>query len=366
MPREGEDKEQQDLEDLSVPDWTLTRGALYQWLLAERHDQDHEIEKDVSRTFADGSLGLAAARLWGAAWLKDTLGLVSGVGVAAEEGEDAEDGEAKKREAGHISAAAGGANDEQPATVAGGTSTAEQKLFNVLHAAAVAQPEVGYCQGMNYLGSLLLLCLGGDEEGTLTILLSLLVSPRYDLASLYRPGLARPALCFDQLAHLVEERLPLLAARFQHAECDPSMFAADWFINIFSQCDRVPLRQVLSIWDHFLGLQRGWPVIFQASLTILGAAERAVLDTEDLHAGAGSSSSSPSIFSPARDPALNLSILLPAIVEAANSIDGIERFRQLSEWPVPQRYLVSTADLERLERRFRREHEREFSRFSPS
>lgn len=54
------------------------------------------------------------------------------------------------------------------------TEDGRSALRRVLLAYSVHEPGVGYCQGMNYLVALLLLCMRQHEEGAFWVLASLI------------------------------------------------------------------------------------------------------------------------------------------------------------------------------------------------
>ena len=72
-------------------------------------------------------------------------------------------------------------------------------------------------------------------------------------------------MLFYQLDELLNERMPNIAALFRDSEIETSsMYASDWVLNLFTSCDRLPLRVVLGVWDHFV--LRGWSVLFSVSV----------------------------------------------------------------------------------------------------
>lgn len=65
----------------------------------------------------------------------------------------------------------------------------ENSLYNVLTAYAKHNPEVGYCQGMNYLVGLILIGVNYDEVTAFMILERLM--GKYELSSLYGKELSK-------------------------------------------------------------------------------------------------------------------------------------------------------------------------------
>ncbi len=66
------------------------------------------------------------------------------------------------------------------------TPEGQEEMHRVLLAIAYAVPEVGYCQGMNFVASTLIASLGNDEELAFWIFMHLLITR--DMKSLYLPG----------------------------------------------------------------------------------------------------------------------------------------------------------------------------------
>lgn len=65
----------------------------------------------------------------------------------------------------------------------------ENSLYNVLAAYARHAPEVGYCQGMNYLVGLILIGVNFDEVTAFVVLEQLM--GKYELNSLYGGKLSK-------------------------------------------------------------------------------------------------------------------------------------------------------------------------------
>ncbi len=116
-------------------------------------------------------------------------------------------------------------------------------LLRVLRALANANPKVGYCQGLNYVGGLLLLATR-DEEATFWLLKALTerILPEY-----YAP--AMPGLLVDMrvLAVMVRQEAPRVAAHIDRLGLPWALIASKWFICLYA--DVLPVETVLRIWD---------------------------------------------------------------------------------------------------------------------
>jgi hypothetical protein len=65
------------------------------------------------------------------------------------------------------------------------TAEGQEELKRVLQGIAYALPDVGYCQGMNFIASTIISALNNDEELAFWIFMNLLVTT--DMKSLYLP-----------------------------------------------------------------------------------------------------------------------------------------------------------------------------------
>jgi hypothetical protein len=149
----------------------------------------------------------------------------------------------------------------------------QRRLRNVLLAYSTLNEEVGYCQGMNYLVSLLLSNVDWDEEEAFWLLV--LLMEQYEMLHIYRPGMQHLELRFHQFEMLLETNMPTLAKHLDHHGLHPSMFASGWFITLFSNFNTLSPPVVAHILDIFF--MDGWKVIFRVALAIMGRLEESLL-----------------------------------------------------------------------------------------
>ncbi len=81
-------------------------------------------------------------------------------------------------------------------------------MRHVLEAIAYSIPEVGYCQGMNFIASTLISSVGNDEELAFWIFMHLLITR--DMKALYLPGVPELHLKNFQMAQLIKFHMPKL------------------------------------------------------------------------------------------------------------------------------------------------------------
>ncbi|KAL5974435.1 hypothetical protein ACLOJK_031100 [Asimina triloba] len=132
----------------------------------------------------------------------------------------------------------------------------QRSLYNVLKAYSVFDRNVGYVQGMGFLAGLLLLYM--SEEDAFWLLVALLKGAIHEPME----GLYQYLSMFEQL---VKEHLPKLGDHFTEETINPSMYASQWFITVFSYSFPFPLA--LRIWDVFL--YEGVIIVFQVGLALL-------------------------------------------------------------------------------------------------
>lgn len=140
----------------------------------------------------------------------------------------------------------------------------QRSLYNVLKAYSVFDREVGYVQGMGFLAGLLLLYM--SEEDAFWLLVALLKGAVHaPMEGLYLAGLPLVQQYLFQFERLVREHLPKLGEHFTQEMINPSMYASQWFITVFSYS--FPFHLALRIWDVFL--YEGVKIVFKVGLALL-------------------------------------------------------------------------------------------------
>ena len=89
------------------------------------------------------------------------------------------------------------------------TAGRQGQLRRILLAYAARNKRVRYCQGMNFVGRLLLDAGGGDEHAAFEMLC--VVVERCGMAGVWSPGMRALAVRFYQLDRLLARHLPVLA-----------------------------------------------------------------------------------------------------------------------------------------------------------
>ncbi|XWS46427.1 hypothetical protein CRYUN_Cryun14cG0065700 [Craigia yunnanensis] len=139
----------------------------------------------------------------------------------------------------------------------------QRSLYNVLKAYSVFDRDVGYVQ-VCLISGLLLLYM--SEEDAFWLLIALLKGAVHaPMEGLYQVGLPLVQQYLFQSEHLVREHLPKLGEHFSQEMINPSMYASQWFITVFSYSFPFPLA--LRIWDVFL--YEGVKIVFKVGLALL-------------------------------------------------------------------------------------------------
>jgi len=156
----------------------------------------------------------------------------------------------------------------------------QQSLRRILLAYSNMSPDVGYCQGMNYIaGFLLLVAQNGDfraspspeiEEETFWMLHALMDS---GLSGFYQrsfPLLRRYLAAFDDL---VAQTMPELQSHFQKENVQHGVYLHQWCLTLF--INSVPLPMVLTFWDAIIccGLEELLPI----AVSLLGILSQTLL-----------------------------------------------------------------------------------------
>ncbi|GAX14515.1 hypothetical protein FisN_11Hh022 [Fistulifera solaris] len=195
------------------------------------------------------------------------------------------------------------------------------KLRFVLHALAASHPDVGYCQGMDYVVAHLLRILQETIRwkaavGTLPEIIesapqssgmdglsqealseqyckidqTLVVEETlfhvmesffgtYNLRHFYYPELRCLKTCCRVFERLIQLKLPVLADHFEHHELNVGLFALGWFQTLFLYLPSMPSATVCHMWDIWL-VERSFKIFFRVGTAILFLSQPILLNHE--------------------------------------------------------------------------------------
>ena len=138
----------------------------------------------------------------------------------------------------------------------------KKMLINILTALAFIRPEIGYCQGMNFIAGALINFID-NEEKCFWIFLSFIDNIEMNL--LYLKNMPDYSIRVYQLTYYIKEYFPELDIHFKKHQINPDVFFSKWILTIFS--NYLPFDALYRVWDIFIFDK--WKAIFKCSLMIL-------------------------------------------------------------------------------------------------
>ena len=140
----------------------------------------------------------------------------------------------------------------------------KKMLSDILTALAFIRPEIGYCQGMNFIAGALINFID-DEERCFWIFLSFI--DNIDMNNLYTKNMPDYSIRVYQLNYYIKEYFPELSFHFKKHQINPDVFFSKWILTIFS--NYLPFDVLYKVWDVFI-IDK-WKAIFKFSLMILNS-----------------------------------------------------------------------------------------------
>ncbi|GAM26510.1 hypothetical protein SAMD00019534_096850 [Acytostelium subglobosum LB1] len=145
-------------------------------------------------------------------------------------------------------------------------------LRRVLKAISLYDSEMGYCQGISFIGCILITRV--PEEETFHILLRLLEGVMRDF---YIIGMRGLKLRLFQLSRLMRELFPKLHKHLESIELDYTIFASPWFMTAFAY----HLSEECAVRILDVILLQGIEAFFSVGLAIFQTIEGDLLECED-------------------------------------------------------------------------------------
>jgi len=127
------------------------------------------------------------------------------------------------------------------------SSDFQTKLERILSSIAYIRPEIGYCQGMNFVASALYEFLE-DEELAFWVFLYFL--DEMELNSLYFENMPDYSIRIYQLNYYIKKHIPALYSHFLKNQINPDLILSKWILTIFSSF--LPFNILSKIWDVFI------------------------------------------------------------------------------------------------------------------
>lgn len=140
-------------------------------------------------------------------------------------------------------------------------SAFEGSLREILEAFAYLRPDIGYSQGMSFLGAVLLLYLDTPDA------FACFVNMLHQSCFLHFFRMKMPEVRIYMRVHerLLGEALPDLASHLRKEQVEPEMYLVNWVMALYLRA--LPLEHATRIWDAYM--LDGDVVIFRAALGIL-------------------------------------------------------------------------------------------------
>ena len=180
-------------------------------------------------------------------------------------------------------------------------------LGRILRSIVLLAPHVSYCQGMNYVCAVLLLCALNDgngrpadwkpsspslirnyfvaknehcreiisiEKDVFWIMIALINNR--GMSGIWSPGVKLLKMRTMQFYKLLEKRMPVFSRYFNGLNIDGFFFTSQWYLTLFSYVFMNKLELLLMVWDSFF--KHGWTVVYSFSLLLIDAFDEKVFD----------------------------------------------------------------------------------------
>lgn len=148
-------------------------------------------------------------------------------------------------------------------TIRATTQSGQAALRRVLRAYSYYDPEVGYCQGMNFIAGMFLTLM--TEEEAFWMLVSVMSDKPCHMRGLFGEGMLQTHKVLFVAEKLIHHYLSRLARHFEKEHVHVTMYATQWLLTQYTSSFKFDL--VFRVWDAFLG--EGWKIIYRIMLALL-------------------------------------------------------------------------------------------------
>jgi len=135
-------------------------------------------------------------------------------------------------------------------------------------------PNVGYCQGLDYLVAFALRASCLDTDLAVTLVQALL--DHLELGELFAPGLPGLKRRCRELRLLVDARCPQIAQRLREHALAVDLFAAPWLQTLFVYVDALPIAVLDRLWTLLL-FERSFKPLHRVALALFVTIEPKLL-----------------------------------------------------------------------------------------
>ena len=138
----------------------------------------------------------------------------------------------------------------------------KQMLENILISLGFVRPEIGYCQGMNFIAGALINLID-DEEKCFWIFLTFIDNIQLNL--LYLKNMPDFLIRVYQLKNFIEFYFPKLSNHLRRTQINIDLFFSKWLLTIFS--NYFPFDILYQVWDVFI-IDK-WKALFKFCMIII-------------------------------------------------------------------------------------------------
>jgi len=136
-----------------------------------------------------------------------------------------------------------------------------ENVSKLLEAFVMLRPDVGYSQGMSFLGAMLLLYM--EPCDAFVAFTNVLNESR--LSSFFQNEFDKVNIYMQAFSQLLAKHLPSLKRHFDRLGIEPPMFLLGWVMSIYTRV--FPLDLASRVWDLFV--MEGDSVLFGVALAVL-------------------------------------------------------------------------------------------------
>lgn len=136
-----------------------------------------------------------------------------------------------------------------------------ESLQGVLAAYAIYRPDIGYVQGMSFVGGVL--ALNMDSTDAFTCFANLLNCPCHRAA--FSLDQKQMSIYYKAYSSALANKLPKVYSHFSIAGLSPDLYLLDWLYTVYAKA--LPLDVACRIWDVFL--RDGEEFLFRTALGVL-------------------------------------------------------------------------------------------------
>ena len=151
----------------------------------------------------------------------------------------------------------------------------KEMLDNILTVVSFIRPEIGYCQGMNFIVGALINFIN-NEETCFWIFLHFI--DNIGLKDLYLQNMPEYLIKLYQLNYFIKEYFPKMHHHLKTNRINLDIFFSKWILTIFSNF--LNFETLYNVWDVFI-LDK-WKAIFKFSIIIASYMEEELINM-DLH-----------------------------------------------------------------------------------